>query len=323
MAEPPPKRTYPQWHNAVAGGAAGAGARLATAPLDLIRIRRQLERNVTYPRPTLIQSITKVVRDEGGFLALFRGSVAATYLWVGYSTVQFAVYGHVKHYLESSYYQDHHELHSTSIAFVSGATAGVCATMASYPFDICRTIFAAQGLPGLNSLHHDPAGTRGTFQPPKSLYDFAISLYRQKGFKGFYAGSGPASIQIMPYMGLNFAIYDRLTSGDKAVGVSAYAGTVSGATSKMIVYPLDTVKRRLQAQAVFGPGDDIYEGMVDCFRKMIKKERVSSLYRGLVPSILKTGIATGLSFSLFRWSKNLLEHFQDGWDQDDNIIKNE
>eukprot|EP00562_Extubocellulus_spinifer_P009368 CAMPEP_0178501678 /NCGR_PEP_ID=MMETSP0696-20121128/17086_1 /TAXON_ID=265572 /ORGANISM="Extubocellulus spinifer, Strain CCMP396" /LENGTH=175 /DNA_ID=CAMNT_0020130659 /DNA_START=183 /DNA_END=706 /DNA_ORIENTATION=+ len=37
-----PKK-YPAWHSAVAGAAAGAGSRLLTAPLDLLRIRRQLQ----------------------------------------------------------------------------------------------------------------------------------------------------------------------------------------------------------------------------------------------------------------------------------------
>jgi solute carrier family 25 thiamine pyrophosphate transporter 19 len=294
------------WHNVVAGGMAGAGARLATAPLDLIRIRAQLERNVTYPRPSLRSSFAKVVQDEGGFVALFRGGVAGTYLWIGYSTVQFAVYGRAKKYLESTIDE---ERHPTAIAFFSGAAAGLCATLSTYPFDICRTVFAARGLP-----QHSLQDAAGTFKPPKSLYDFAFSLYKQKGLRAFYAGSGPASIQIMPYMGLNFAIYDKLTSGDKAVGASAYAGTISGATSKILVYPLDTVKRRLQAQAVFGPGDDLYAGMVDCFSKMIRKEGKTSLYRGLLPSVLKTAIATGLSFSLYRCTKNLLERRQDDWD---------
>src|SRR5687767_13042578 len=95
------QRNYPQWHNAVAGGVSGAGARFATAPLDLLRIRRQLERNVIYPRPSLWSSVETIVRQEGGVVALFRGSVPATYLWVGYSAVQFAVYGRAKAWLEA------------------------------------------------------------------------------------------------------------------------------------------------------------------------------------------------------------------------------
>lgn len=33
------------------------------------------------------------------------------------------------------------------LSFLSGATAGAAATMASYPFDLLRTLLAAQGKP--------------------------------------------------------------------------------------------------------------------------------------------------------------------------------
>lgn len=304
-------KPYPKWHDGVAGAVAGAGARLATAPLDLIRIRRQLDRTVTYPRPSLWKSFASIVKDEGGIVALFRGSVAATYLWVGYSTVQFAVYGSIKEFFEAQINNNLQNPQPTLVAFLSGGTAGVCATLSTYPFDICRTVFAAQGMiPGNHSLAEPNAGP--TFKPPKSLRDFAFSLYRQKGLGAFYAGSGPATLQIVPYMGLNFAIYDVLTRDNRGVGVSAYAGTISGSVSKIIVYPVDTVKKRMQAQAVFGPSfGDTSEGMIGCFLQIWRKEGVLSFYRGLIPSVLKTGIATGLSFSLYRGTKNFLETLGD------------
>ena len=73
-------KTYPDWHNFVAGGFAGAGSRVATAPLDLIRIRRQLSPVVTYPSESLWQTWNKIVKNEGGVTALFRGNVAAIYV---------------------------------------------------------------------------------------------------------------------------------------------------------------------------------------------------------------------------------------------------
>jgi solute carrier family 25 thiamine pyrophosphate transporter 19 len=303
-------KEYPLWHNSVAGAVAGAGARLATAPLDLVRIRRQLDRSVTYPRPSLMSSFATIMRDEGGFFALFRGSLAATYLWVGYSTVQFGVYGHIKAWFES--HDDPTRPHPTIVAFLSGGTAGLCATVATYPFDICRTTFAARGMSSTTTIQSSFADPNfQTFQPPKSLHEFAMSLYRRKGLRAFYAGCGPASIQIIPYMGLNFAIYDALTSGDRDIRISAFAGTVSGSVSKIIVYPVDTIKKRIQAQAVFGAVGDVYFGMVDCFAKILKNEGYAGFYRGLLPSVLKTGIATGLSFSLFRGTKNFLEELHD------------
>lgn len=296
------KEQFPQWHNLVAGAVAGAGSRLATAPLDMVRIRWQLEKTVTYPRPSLWSAMASIVQNEGGVLALFRGSVAATYLWVGYSMVQFTVYGHIHTWFKSQ--DDQTNPHPTLITFCAGGTAGVVATLLTYPFDVCRTIFAARGV-----AQQPLKGKSRTFAPPKTLYEFAFSLYHKRGVRAFYAGYSPAIVQIMPYMGLNFCMYEKLTQGDKGIAKSGFAGSISGAISKIAVYPIDTVKKRLQAQAVFGATGDHYEGMVDCFTKMLRKEGPTSFYRGLVPSVAKTAIATSLTFSLYRGTKNVLEDF--------------
>ncbi|KAL3902691.1 MAG: hypothetical protein SGILL_010735 [Bacillariaceae sp.] len=132
----------------------------------------------------------------------------------------------------------------------------------------------------------------------------------------FFVGLQPAMVQIIPYMGLNFAIYDALTRNDRSIGLSGYAGSISGATSKMLVYPMDTIKKRLQYQSVFGSSstaESSYKGMVDCFTTMWRNEGVSSLYRGLVPSVLKTSIGSGLSFTFFRMTKNILEEVHDSY----------
>lgn len=78
-------KTYPSWHNVIAGAAAGAGARFFTAPLDLIKIRRQLVKPssegvlpTSFSPLGLFHSMRDVVRNEGGFTSLFRGNLAAT-----------------------------------------------------------------------------------------------------------------------------------------------------------------------------------------------------------------------------------------------------
>jgi len=354
--------TYPAWHNAIAGGAAGAGARMITAPLDLIRIRRQLTPPMQYPHESVLQSWRNIVQTEGGVAALFRGNVPAVYLWVGYAAVQFSLYNRTKEFLHE---KDPDKLYPTTIAFLAGATAGLFATVATYPFDVCRTTFAARGLElapatasatasatlalapipqrtnvpfsslvephynthlnpppppptatqAVTTTAHSPSAASplaaSTRAPPRTLTDFVAQLYKKKGVRGFYAGCGPAIIQIIPYMGINFAIYDWLTAGDRRVGLSACAGSLSGAISKIVIYPVDTVKRRLQAQA-FYDSSHRYDGMLDCVRTIARKEGLHSFYRGVVPSVLKTTISTGLSFAFFRSAKNALEVLYDG-----------
>ena len=331
----------PAWHNWVAGGVAGAGSRMATAPLDLIRIRRQLQATtVVYPAESMWASWKKIMETEkGGIAALYRGNTAAIYLWISYAAVQFAVYTPVR-----AAWKD-----LPGAAFGAGAVAGVCATLATYPFDVCRTTFAARGLetsstpptptatthmaphssmlepayPTIQQAQSQQQQAANTTKIPRTMGQFVVQLWRSKGIAGFYAGAGPAVAQIIPYMGLNFGIYDALTTHQGLS--SASAGAISGAVSKLIIYPVDTVKRRLQAAAFFDNGSSSLvvgstqngsttTAATSAFAQQHRVYRTvmelyeqggwRSFYRGVFPSLLKTTIATSLSFSLFRGVKD-------------------
>ena len=274
---------YPHWHDFIAGAAAGVGARAFTAPLDLLKIRLQLEQpssNVTNKVSTkrvgaaaewhIFQHLHSIAEKEGGIRSLFRGNVAASYLWMGYSVTQFWLYGYTSEYLHQQYDSLITNEHNSdvkisgAISFTSGAISGTCATVITYPFDLCRTIFAARGLtiPASNVTWSNHTTNLASMnqqyvqrRPPKTLSEFAHQMYQQKGIKGFYAGSTPGLLQIVPYMGLNFALHDMLMmvaeSSDSRL--SGMVGMGAGVISKFLVYPLDTVKKRLQAQAFWSP----------------------------------------------------------------------
>lgn len=58
------------------------------------------------------------------------------------------------------------------------------------------------------------------------------------------------------------------------------------ATKNIDRYPLDVVKTRIQLQhgkVIDGEG---YNGVLDCFKKIIRNEGVSRLYRGITAPIL-------------------------------------
>jgi Mitochondrial carrier protein len=318
---------YPSWHSVVAGGVAGFGSRMATAPLDFFRIRRQL--NLAPDAHGIWQGLSHVYRNEGGLIALYRGNLAAIFLWIGYAACQFSVYHRVKEYLPSS--SSSNSQYSSMIvfddhtrAFVAGAAAGSVALLVTYPLDVCRTHMVAHGILTKHlvfSSLYDPQTLPSKAvvtkaEPAQTLTSCARTLYQSRGLAGFYAGVRPAFVQIIPYMGINFALYEALSSSshDTSVGLAAYAGSISGAVSKMIVYPLDTVKRRLQAQTYRNSSAmtiQRYDGMMDCFVRVARQEGITGFYRGIVPSVLKTGLATSMSFAIFRWTTNRLERGHD------------
>ncbi|KAI1100628.1 mitochondrial 2-oxodicarboxylate carrier 1 [Jackrogersella minutella] len=64
------------------------------------------------------------------------------------------------------------------------------------------------------------------------------------------------------------------------------AGAVAGISEILTMYPLDVVKTRVQLQTGKATGADSYNGMVDCFQKIVRNEGFSRLYRGITAPIL-------------------------------------
>jgi solute carrier family 25 aspartate/glutamate transporter 12/13 len=64
-------------------------------------------------------------------------------------------------------------------------------------------------------------------------------------------------------------------------------GSFAGAVGATAVYPIDLVKTRMQNQRTGSYiGELMYRSSADCFKKVIRHEGVSGLYRGLVPQLI-------------------------------------
>lgn len=65
-------------------------------------------------------------------------------------------------------------------------------------------------------------------------------------------------------------------------------GMTEGVLGLLFTHPFDTVKTRLQTvgQIDFGNGEHLYTGAFDCFHKILKREGVTSLYKGFAVSFM-------------------------------------
>ena len=80
-------------------------------------------------------------------------------------------------------------------------------------------------------------------------------------------------------------------------------GSIAGATGATAVYPIDLVKTRMQNQRTGAYiGELMYRNTFDCFKKVIRHEGVTGLYRGLVPQLMgvapEKAIKLTVSYSL-------------------------
>lgn len=178
---------------------------------------------------------------------------------------------------------------------MAGATAGAAATAATYPLDLLRTRFAAQGSDKVYS----------------SFFGSIRDIARTEGTHGFFQGVGAGVGQIVPYMGCFFAAYESLRpivgplnlpfgSGD------ATAGVVSSVLAKASVFPLDVIRKRLQVQGPtrtrFVPGKG-YRAVADYAglgiwgtgKAIVRSEGWKGLYRGLAVGLIKSAPASAVT----------------------------
>jgi len=283
------------------------------APLDVIKIRLQLQihslsepssyRNLDGPvyKGTL-GTLKQILREEG-LTGLWKGNIPAELLYLTYGSVQFSAYTSISHLLETI--PPPYTLPSSATSFISGATAGAAATTVTYPLDLLRTRFAAQG--------NDRVYT--------SILASVKSIAQHEGGRGFFRGLGAGVSQIVPYMGLFFASYESLkpvmAGTPLPFGSSdAVAGVVASVLSKTAVYPLDTTRKRLQVQ---GPhraryvhrNIPTYTGVLMTLGHIWKHEGRRGMYRGLTVSLLKAAPASAVTMWTYERVMGLMLAFDE------------
>ncbi|KAL2161509.1 hypothetical protein VTH06DRAFT_8071 [Thermothelomyces fergusii] len=274
-----------------AGATAGLIARFVIAPLDVVKIRLQLQtHSLSDPlshrnlqggpiyKGTL-PTMGHILRHEG-LAGLWKGNVPAELLYVCYGAVQFTAYRSTTVFLRSALGEG--ALPPSAESFVAGAVGGGVATAATYPLDLLRTRFAAQGNDRIYA----------------GLWGAVRQIGRDEGARGFFRGLAPGVAQIVPYMGCFFAAYETLRPPLSGLELpfgsgGAVAGTAAGVLAKTATFPLDLVRKRIQVQ---GPTRGRYVhknipeyrgGTVGAIRTILRMEGPRGLYRGLTVSLLK------------------------------------
>ncbi|KAF2179717.1 mitochondrial deoxynucleotide carrier [Zopfia rhizophila CBS 207.26] len=282
-----------------AGAIAGLVSRFVIAPLDVIKIRLQLQihslsdplsvRDVKGPVYKGTLGTLKHILREEGLTGLWKGNIPAEALYLTYGSIQFSAYTYSSHLLDTV--PQPYKLPNSVNSFISGAAAGACATTATYPLDLLRTRFAAQGRERVYA----------------SILASIRHIAKHEGPSGFFRGLGAGVSQIVPYMGLFFASYEGLkpvlasSPIPMPFGTSdAAAGVIASVLSKTAVYPLDTTRKRLQVQ---GPmrsryvhrNIPMYKGAIGTIAHIWKNEGKRGMYRGLTVSLIKAAPASAVT----------------------------
>ncbi|KYN17178.1 PREDICTED: calcium-binding mitochondrial carrier protein SCaMC-2-A-like isoform X2 [Trachymyrmex cornetzi] len=273
------------WRHLVSGGIAGAVSRTCTAPLDRIKVYLQVHGT----RHCNIMSCFRYMLREGGISSLWRGN-GINVLKIGPETaLKFMAYEQVKRAIKAD--NEAREL-GLYERFCAGSMAGGISQSAIYPLEVLKTRLALR--------------KTGEFD---GMVDAAKKIYRQGGLKSFYRGYIPNLIGILPYAGIDLAVYETLKNTylrthDKkeqpAFWILLLCGTASSTAGQVCSYPLALVRTRLQAEIA---PDRSPNTMIGVFKDILNREGIRGLYRGLTPNFLKVAPAVSISYVVY-------EHFR-------------
>ena len=123
-------------------------------------------------------------------------------------------------------------------------------------------------------------------------------VYKEGGIRSLYRGTVPTLVRDAPGSAVYFAAYEyfrmKLTpegQSSPSYGAVLFSGGMAGIAMWSCVIPPDVIKSRIQASP---PGT--YKGFVDCALKVISKEGVPALFRGIGPAILRAFPANAAGF---------------------------
>jgi len=161
--------------------------------------------------------------------------------------------------------------------------AGAGSLLIVYPLDYARTRLASDVGSGKQQFN--------------GLLDCLKKTVASSGIGGLYNGIGVSITGIIPYRGVYFGLFDTLSGYNpyqkdenafkRAVskfGCAQFSAISAGYAS----YPFDTVRRRLQMQSEKPKEEWVYSGTADCFKKIMKDEGTSALFKGAGANALRT-----------------------------------
>mmetsp|Transcript_29400 Transcript_29400/g.74983 ORF Transcript_29400/g.74983 Transcript_29400/m.74983 type:complete len:340 (-) Transcript_29400:1094-2113(-) len=294
----------------LAGGIAGGLSRTAVAPLERLKILMQVQGNAKVYQSTW-QGLVHMARTEG-IRGCFKGNGANCVRIVPNSAVKFFTYEHLSREIVDHYRETTGKGEMTPILrLMAGAGAGIVAMSATYPLDMVRGRLTVQ---------------EGTASQYKGIVHATQVIIQEEGARALYKGWLPSVIGVVPYVGLNFAVYETLKAmtldhyglrdeRELSVGTRLACGAAAGTTGQTVAYPFDVARRRLQvsgwkgATSLHGAPDGnvvVYRGMMDCFVRTVREEGFLALFKGLGPNYVKVVPSIAIAFVTYEQVKEAL-----------------
>ncbi|XP_037973993.2 solute carrier family 25 member 35 isoform X3 [Plutella xylostella] len=292
----------------IVGGLAGAGATIITNPMDVVKTRLQLqgelrvlERGSARYRG-MLHALYLIARTDGA-LALQSGLAPAMLLGFSMNSVRLGLY-HISevngwtHTAEGTV-----SIHKAMFwSCVAGAASGVAANPAS----VVKTRIQAAAHPSIAvGRQHRYKGTLDAFS----------TIYRTEGVRGYFAGltatcsrlAVGSAAQLTTFSTSKQALVSHGVCEHSPFALAFAASAISGVVVALVICPFDVATVRLYNQgSEKTQGGLLYNGVIDCLRKIYRTEGLYGLYKGVGPLYLRIAPHTTLSLVIWDMLNNIL-----------------
>ncbi|GIY14764.1 hypothetical protein CDAR_607021 [Caerostris darwini] len=273
------------------GGCAGV---LVGHPFDTVKVRLQTQDSSNKIYRGTFHCLTTIVKQES-YQGLFKGMSSPMAGLAAVNAIVFGVYGNIIRASSSG--------NSLQNQFLAGSAAGIVQSFVTSPMELAKTRIQLQG--------QESRQTRTPFwQRNKIIYknplDCLVKAFRTEGVRGVYRGLGCTILRDAPAFGVYFSGYEYLTEKvtDSKGNVNTLSlllvGGLAGVLSWIVIYPLDVIKSRFQADGMIG-SEKKYNSLWDCVVKSYKSEGYKVFTKGLNSTIIRAFPTNAATFGVVTW----------------------
>ncbi|KAK7282883.1 hypothetical protein RIF29_11984 [Crotalaria pallida] len=312
----------------VEGGVASIVAGCTTHPLDLIKVRMQLQgenlpvshnpnpvhnlrpafafhsplppkTSIHVPKPGPVSLAVRIVQTDG-IPALFSGVSATVLRQTLYSTTRMGLYDLLKHKWTDP------DLNTIPITakIAAGLIAGGVGAAIGNPADVAMVRMQADG--------RLPAAQRRNYA---GVFDAIRKMAANEGIGSLWRGSALTVNRAMIVTASQLASYDQFKESligkgwkNDGVGTHVTASFAAGFVAAVASNPVDVIKTRVMNMKVESGERAPYKGALDCAVKTVKAEGPLALYKGFVPTISRQGPFTVVLFVTLEQVRKVFSH---------------
>ena len=139
----------------------------------------------------------------------------------------------------------------------------------------------------------------------KTVIGTGLEIVRREGVRSFWRGIGPSIARGFFFGGARLGLYTPIkqlvsTSKDKPVFMEKLlAGSLSGGLAAAVTSPIELLKTRMQSRT-----DNM--GLLEIIRTIVKNHGVRGLWKGCVPSLLRSSLLTASQCAVYDESKRVI-----------------